>query len=104
MIFFYWQTKFWTTKALLGVGGGGCQALVVKKLLIVSFPKCNKKTCITFFDLKDAFGSVPHKIIDLTLEKNIIPPKIIESFHKLLTYASADLEEIQQLVRHCSWQ
>ena len=42
-----------------------------------------------FFDLEDAFGSVPHSLIDHTLERNFIPPSIREYFHKLFTHATA---------------
>jgi len=36
----------------------------------------NKTLHITFFDLADAFGSVPHELIHHTLERNNFPPQI----------------------------
>ena len=69
-------------KAFLpGINGCIEHNLVMEE--IIKDAKYNKKTChITFFVLEDAFGSVPHKLIDLTLERNFIPPKIREYFHK----------------------
>ena len=44
---------------------------------VIKDAKHKNRTChITFFDLEDAFGSVPHSLIDLTLERNFIPPVI----------------------------
>ena len=79
-------------KAFLpGINGCIEHNLVMEE--IIKDAKYNKKTChITFFDLEDAFGSVPHKLIDLTLERNFIPPKIREYFHKLFTHATAVVE------------
>ena len=44
---------------------------------IIKDAKQRKKTCyVTFLDLEDAFGCVPHSLIDLTLERNFIPQVI----------------------------
>ena len=57
---------------------------------IVKDAKHKNRTChIAFFDLEDAFGSVPHSLIDLTLERNFIPPVIRKYFHTLYTHSSA---------------
>ena len=46
-----------------------------------------RKAHVTFFDLEDAFGSVPHSLIDKTLEQNFIPENIRIYFHNLYTHA-----------------
>ena len=38
---------------------------------------------ITFFDLEDAFGSVPHSLIDETFRRNHLPNNIIDYFNNL---------------------
>ena len=39
--------------------------------------RVNKRTLhITFFDLQDAFGSVPHSLIQHTLERNLFPQPV----------------------------
>ena len=44
---------------------------------IIKDVKHKKKTLhITFFDLADAFGYVPHNLITETLKRNNFPPKI----------------------------
>ena len=53
-------------------------------------PKATKKTChITFFDLEDAFGSVPHSLIDFSLERNFVPPVIRKYLHNLYSHGLA---------------
>ena len=54
-----------------------------------------KKAHITFLDLEDAFGSVPHSLIDLTLERNYIPPVIRKYFHNLYNHSSAVVQTNQ---------
>ena len=57
---------------------------------VIRDAKHNKKTAhITFFHLKDAFGSVPHSLIDQTLERNFIPQNIRTYFHNLYMHAQA---------------
>ncbi len=42
---------------------------------IIRHSKSNNRTVhITWFDLEDAFGSVPHHLIELTLKRNNFPP------------------------------
>ena len=41
---------------------------------------------ITFFDLEDAFGSVPHSLIEESLRRNHLPPIIIQYFNQLYSY------------------
>ena len=44
---------------------------------IVKDARVNKRTLhITFFDLQDAFGSVPHSLIQHTLERNLFPQPV----------------------------
>ena len=60
---------------------------------IIKDAKNKKRTChITFFDLEDAFGSVPHTLIDSTLERNFLPENIRNYFHKLYTHSTAVVE------------
>ena len=60
---------------------------------IIKDAKSNSKTChITFFDLEDAFGSVPHSLIQHTLERNFIPPVIRKYFHNMYKHSTAVVE------------
>ena len=44
---------------------------------IISHARINRRTChITFFDLKDAFGSISHSLIDHCLERYQIPDNV----------------------------
>jgi hypothetical protein len=44
---------------------------------VIKSARKNKKTAhITFFDLEDAFGSVPHSLIQETLKRNHLPENI----------------------------
>ena len=76
-------------KAFLpGINGCIEHNLVMEE--IIKDAKHNKKTLhITFFDLEDAFGSVPHSLIDKTLERNFIPENIRMYFHNLYNHARA---------------
>ena len=57
---------------------------------IIKDAKNKNRTChITFFDLEDAFGSVPHTLIDSTLERNHLPENIRNYFHNLYTHSTA---------------
>ena len=47
------------------------------------------------FYLEDAFGSVPHSLIDLTLELNCVPPVIRKYFHNLYNHSSAVVQTNQ---------
>ena len=50
---------------------------------IVKDAKHKKKTLhVTFFDLADAFGSVPHNLITETLRRNNFPPEIQYYIHQ----------------------
>ena len=84
-------------KAFLpGINGCIEHNLVMEEIL--KDAKSKKKTChITFFDLEDAFGSVPHKLIDKTLERNFVPPHIRTYFHNLYKHSTA-------LVNTKSWR
>ena len=69
---------------LPGINGCIEHNLVMEE--IIKDYKSKRKTCqITFSDLEDAFGSVPHALIDHTLERNCTPSHIREYFHKLFT-------------------
>ena len=52
---------------------------------------------ITFFDLEDAFGSVPHSLIKESLRRNHLPPIIIQYFNQLYS-------NCQAVVQTPSWQ
>ena len=44
---------------------------------VIKSARKNKKTChISFFDLEDAFGSVPHSLIQETLKRNHLPENV----------------------------
>ena len=44
---------------------------------VISHSKANNRTVhITWFDLEDAFGSVSHDLIKLTLQRNLVPSEI----------------------------
>ena len=49
--------------------------IVMEEIIKITKNK-NKTYQITFFDLEDAFGSVPHTLINSTLERNFPPEKI----------------------------
>ena len=55
--------------------------------------RVNKRTLHgTFFDLEDAFGSVPHTLIQETLLRNHLPPNIIQYFSSCYSQAQAVVE------------
>ena len=57
---------------------------------IVKDAKMRKKTVhITFFDLADAFGSVPHNLIIHSLQRNNFPPEIINYIHQFYSNIQA---------------
>merc|ERR1712020_607081 len=44
---------------------------------VIKHAKSNRRTVhITFFDLEDAFGKVPHNLIAHSFERNHFPPQI----------------------------
>ena len=51
----------------------------------------NKKRTLhdTFFDLADAFGSVPHSLISETLKRNSLPPNIVTYFENCYSNCKA---------------
>ena len=56
---------------------------------VIQHSKFNKKTAhITWFDLADAFGSVPHELINLTLKRNNFPPVICQYISNLYSELS----------------
>ena len=79
-------------KAFLpGINGCIEHNLVMEE--IIKNAKLMKKTAhITFFDLEDAFGSVPHTLIQHTLERNFIPQNIQNYFHNLYNNSMAVVE------------
>ena len=51
---------------------------------VISNARSNGKTChITFFDLKDAFGSISHEMIDYVLKRYSIPDNVCAYIHSL---------------------
>ena len=94
-------TKFLTANKLIDPtlqkaflpGINGCIEHNIVMDEIIKDAKQRKKTCyVTFLDLEDAFGCVPHSLIDLTLERNFIPPVIRKNFHNLYTHSSAAVQ------------
>ena len=67
-------------------GINGCIEHNIAMEEVIKHARKNKKTAhITFFDLEDAFGSVPHALIHETLKRNHIPENIqsyLASFYK----------------------
>ncbi len=56
---------------------------------ILAHAKNNNRTChITYFDLADAFGSVEHDLIYQTMQRNGIPPVVIEYVRNLYSRLS----------------
>ncbi len=56
---------------------------------ILAHAKNNSKTChVTYFDLADAFGSVEHELIYKTMQRNGIPPIVIEYIRNLYSRLS----------------
>ena len=48
---------------------------------IIKDARKQKRTAhITFFDLEDAFGSVPHNLIQETLRRNHLPDNVCDYF------------------------
>ena len=79
-------------KAFLpGINGCIEHNLVMEE--VIKDAKSKNRTChITFFDLEDAFGSVPHSLIDHTLERNFVPPVIRKYLHNLYSHSTAVVE------------
>ena len=49
---------------------------------VIKDVRSKKRTAhVTFFDLEDAFGSVPHSLIHETLRRNHLPPNILSYFN-----------------------
>ena len=74
-------------KAFLpGISGCNEHNLVMDE--IITLAKKQRKTAhITFFDLEDAFGSVPHNLIFETLRRNNFPQPLQKYFKSLYTNA-----------------
>ena len=65
-------------------GINGCIEHNIVMEEIIKHARCKNKTAhITFFDLEDAFGSVPHSLIDETFKRNNLPANITSYFHNL---------------------
>ena len=84
-------------KAFLpGINGCIEHNLVMEE--VIRDAKKKKRTAhVTFFDLEDAFGSVPHSLIEETLKRNFIPDNVISYFTQL--YSSC-----QAVVQTPSWR
>ena len=66
-------------------GISGCFEHNIVMQEIIKQARVSKKTLhLTFFDLADAFGSVPHELIRLTLEKHGLPNNIQGYMDKVL--------------------
>ena len=65
---------------------------------IIMDAKHRKLTChMTFFDLEDAFGSVPHSLIHETLSRNFLP-------HNILQYFKSCYGNSQSVVQTPQWR
>ncbi len=54
---------------------------------ILAHARNNNKTChVTYFDLADAFGSVEHELIYLTMQRNGLPPVVIQYVKNLYSH------------------
>ena len=79
-------------------GVNGCIEHNLAMEEIMKDARKQKKTAhITFFDLEDAFGSVPHSLIMESLKMNFVPQNIINYFSQL--YSSC-----QAVVQTPSWR
>ena len=57
---------------------------------LIKDARVNKRTLHgTFFDLADAFGSVPHALIDMTLRRNFLPENIVAYFTQIYKNSQA---------------
>ena len=60
---------------------------------VIKDARINRKTIhITFFDLEDALGSVPHNLIEQTLKRNYFPPEVIDFVQNL--YANSEAKVV----------
>ena len=70
-----------TMKKALLPGINGCIEHKATMEEIIMDDKLRKLTChMTFFDLEDAFGSIPHSLVHETLIRNFLPPNILNYF------------------------
>ena len=74
-------------------GINGCVEHNLAMEEVIKDARKQKRTAhITFFDLEDAFGSVPHSLIEETLKRNFLPDSIITYFSKLYSNCQAVVE------------
>ena len=91
-------TSFLTTNQLIDPamqkaflpGINGCiEHNMVMEEVMRDARKQKRTAHITFFDLEDAFGSVPHSLIEHSLRRNHLPPVIINYFNQLYSNCQA---------------
>ena len=62
-------------------GVSGCTEHTCVLSNVLKQAKAKKRAChVAFFDLADAFGSVPHDVIMHTFERNYLPQHFIKYF------------------------
>ena len=79
-------------KAFLPGINGTIEHDIVMEVLIKDARFRNHTLHTTFFDLEDAFGSVPHSLIQQSLEQHFLPPNIIQYFHNNYKNSKAVVE------------
>ena len=71
-------------------GINGCIEHNITMEEIIKDARKKKRTChLTFFDLEDAFGSVPHSLIMDSLRRNHLPANICQYFESCYSNANA---------------
>ena len=66
---------------------------------VIKNARKNRKTAhISFFDLEDAFGSVPHTLIDETLKQNHLPENIQSYLSQFYSYGNAVIHTLSYRV------
>ena len=79
-------------KAFLPGINGCIEHNVVMDEVMKSARKSKRTAHITFFDLEDAFGSVPHSLIMNTLKRNLLPDNICSYMSGFYTNCKAVVE------------
>ena len=79
-------------KAFLPGINGCIEHNLIMEELIKDATKQKRTAHITFFDLEDAFGSVPHNLIQETLRRNHLPDNICDYFFNLYSNCPAVVE------------
>ncbi len=84
-------------KAFLPGINGCIEHNIAMEEVIKNARKAKRTAHITFFDLEDAFGSVPHSLIQETLKRNHVPENICK-------YLNSFYNNCQAVVQTPSWR